>query len=112
MEGVAIYTTLRALPLDLTTHNIGNVDSIGNIIFLAGARRYASIWSGHVGPPPYTGYRVQGIQSMCGGWVVGLAGGQNRCAGMLPARCCGMIGAAVLGGELAVPCTRNPLQRD
>jgi ATP-dependent Clp protease, protease subunit len=42
MEGVAIYTILRALPLTLTTHNIGNVDSIGNIIFLAGSPRYAS----------------------------------------------------------------------
>ena len=76
------------------------------------SRSLPCIWSGHVGPPPYTGYCVQGIQSMSGGWVVGLAGGQNRCTGMLPARCCGMITAAVLGGELAVPCTRNPLQRD
>jgi ATP-dependent protease ClpP protease subunit len=42
MEGVALYTALRAFPFTLTTHNIGNVDSVGNIIFLAGGRRYAS----------------------------------------------------------------------
>ena len=32
---------LRALPVKLITHNMGNVDSIGNVIFLAGAERYA-----------------------------------------------------------------------
>jgi ATP-dependent protease ClpP protease subunit len=41
MHGLTAYNFLRALPLKLTTHNIGNVDSIGNVIFLAGERRYA-----------------------------------------------------------------------
>jgi ATP-dependent Clp protease protease subunit len=41
MNGMNLYNFLRALPLELTTHNIGNVDSIGNAVFLAGARRYA-----------------------------------------------------------------------
>lgn len=40
-EGMAIYNILRGLPIQLTTHNVGNVDSIGNVIFLAGERRYA-----------------------------------------------------------------------
>ena len=35
-EGMAIYNTLRAMPFKLITHNMGNVDSIGNVIFLAG----------------------------------------------------------------------------
>jgi len=33
MEGVALYTALRAFPFTLTIHNIGNVDSVGNIVF-------------------------------------------------------------------------------
>lgn len=41
MHGMNIYNVLRALPIELITHNVGNVDSIGNAIFLAGAKRYA-----------------------------------------------------------------------
>jgi len=39
--GITIYNLLRAMPFHLITHNVGNVDSIGNVIFLAGAERYA-----------------------------------------------------------------------
>ncbi len=42
MNGMNLYNVLRGLPITLTTHNVGNVDSIGNAIFLAGERRYAS----------------------------------------------------------------------
>ena len=41
MNGLNLYNVLRALPFRLVTHNVGNVDSIGNAIFLAGAERYA-----------------------------------------------------------------------
>lgn len=41
-EGITIYAVLRALPFALTTHNVGSVNSIGNVVYLAGARRYAS----------------------------------------------------------------------
>jgi ATP-dependent Clp protease protease subunit len=41
MHGITLHNFLKALPLGLTIHNIGNVDSIGNAIFLAGAKRYA-----------------------------------------------------------------------
>ena len=41
MHGITAYNVLRGLPVSLTTHNVGNVDSIGTVIFLAGARRYA-----------------------------------------------------------------------
>lgn len=41
MNGIAIYNVLRGLPLTITTHNVGNVDSIGTVIYLAGERRYA-----------------------------------------------------------------------
>jgi len=41
MNGLNIYNVLRGMPFELTTHNVGNVDSIGNAIFLAGSKRYA-----------------------------------------------------------------------
>lgn len=41
MHGMNLYNVLRGMPFELTTHNVGNVDSIGNVIFLAGKRRYA-----------------------------------------------------------------------
>ena len=40
--GIALYTTLRGMPFDLTVHNISSVNSIGNAIFLAGRIRYAT----------------------------------------------------------------------
>ena len=40
--GIPCYNMLRALPARLTTHNVGNVDSIANVIFLAGEKRYVS----------------------------------------------------------------------
>lgn len=42
MHGINLYNVLRAMPFKLTTHNVGNVDSIGNAIFLAGETRYAA----------------------------------------------------------------------
>lgn len=41
MHGMTIYNVLRAMPFHLITHNVGNVDSIGNAVFLAGEERYA-----------------------------------------------------------------------
>lgn len=42
MHGMNLYNVLRAFPFKLITHNVGNVDSIGNAVFLAGEERYAS----------------------------------------------------------------------
>ncbi len=39
-SGIALYNVLRGLPFELITYNIGNVDSIGNVVYLAGIRRY------------------------------------------------------------------------
>jgi ATP-dependent Clp protease, protease subunit len=39
--GITIYNFLRSLPIRIITHNIGNVDSIGMVVFLAGEERYA-----------------------------------------------------------------------
>jgi ATP-dependent Clp protease, protease subunit len=41
MNGLNLYNVLRGFPFHLVTHNVGNVDSIGNAVFLAGAERYA-----------------------------------------------------------------------
>ena len=41
MNGMNLYNVLLGLPIELITHYVGNVDSIGNAIFLAGVKRYA-----------------------------------------------------------------------
>jgi len=42
MNGMNLYHVLKGMPFDLVIHNAGNVDSIGNVIFLAGKERYAT----------------------------------------------------------------------
>ncbi|WLH66258.1 ClpP family protease [Pseudomonas sp. FP2309] len=39
--GFTMYNVLRSLPIPVHTHNLGTVESMGNIIFLAGERRTA-----------------------------------------------------------------------
>jgi ATP-dependent protease ClpP protease subunit len=41
-EGLNIAAYMRALPVQITTHNIGQTDSIANVIFAAGKTRYAT----------------------------------------------------------------------
>jgi ATP-dependent protease ClpP protease subunit len=41
MSGITLYNVMSGMPFEIITHNAGNVDSIGNAVFLAGARRYA-----------------------------------------------------------------------
>lgn len=40
--GIHLYNFLRGLPIRLTFHNVGYVNSVGNVIFLAGDSRYAN----------------------------------------------------------------------
>ncbi|MEE9167283.1 MAG: ATP-dependent Clp protease proteolytic subunit [Candidatus Neomarinimicrobiota bacterium] len=42
MNGMNLYNVLEGMPFELSIHNVGNVDSIGNAIFLAGQKRYAT----------------------------------------------------------------------
>jgi ATP-dependent Clp protease, protease subunit len=42
VQGIAIYNAMLAMPYQITTHNVGNVDSIANVVFLSGTYRYAS----------------------------------------------------------------------
>jgi len=41
-DGMNLYNVLRGMPFTLTTHNVGSVNSIGNTVFLAGEKRYAT----------------------------------------------------------------------
>ena len=41
-NGITIYNVLRAMPFKLVTHNVGSVNSIANLIFLAGETRYST----------------------------------------------------------------------
>lgn len=40
--GVTLYNYLKSLPVEVIMHNIGTIDSISNVIFMAGKKRYAS----------------------------------------------------------------------
>lgn len=50
--GIMLHNYLLALPVEVSTHNIGQVDSIGNVVFLAGDKRYAS---------PATSFLLHGV---------------------------------------------------
>jgi len=73
MHGINIYNVLRGLPARMIFHNVGNVDSIGNAVFLAGDVRYAcphSTFMFHgVGFDCATGTRIEqkNAQEMLGG---------------------------------------------
>lgn len=58
MNGMNLYNVLRGMPFRLTTHNVGNVDSIGNAVFLAGEHRFAC---------PHTTFMFHGVGFDAGG---------------------------------------------
>ncbi len=41
-EGLSLAALLRSLPIEVITHNIGQTDSIANVIFASGKKRYAT----------------------------------------------------------------------
>jgi ATP-dependent Clp protease protease subunit len=41
LSGLLVYNYLKGLPIEVTTFNVGNVDSSAAIVFCAGSRRYA-----------------------------------------------------------------------
>jgi ATP-dependent protease ClpP protease subunit len=42
VHGLALYNILRMLPVPVITHNVANIDSIANVVFLAADERHAS----------------------------------------------------------------------
>jgi ATP-dependent protease ClpP protease subunit len=39
-HGLTAYNLLKGMPIELTTHNVGSVDSIGVVLYCAGQHRY------------------------------------------------------------------------
>jgi len=86
-SGISLYNFLLGMPFRLIVHNIGNVDSIGNAVFLAGAERYAcaqSTFMFHgVGFDTKAG-RVE--EKMLREMLAGLLADQNRIAAVVAGR--------------------------
>jgi ATP-dependent protease ClpP protease subunit len=55
-DSFGLYGFLRSLPVPLITHNIGNVESMSVIVFLAGQRRVASPHSRFLIHPMHWGF--------------------------------------------------------
>jgi ATP-dependent protease ClpP protease subunit len=88
MNGINIYNVLRGLPAKIVFHNVGNVDSIGNAIFLAGDERYAcphSTFMFHgVGFDVNTGARIE--QKNAQEMLDGILADQKRISSVLVER--------------------------
>ena len=41
MNGLNLYNVLKGMPFEFITHNVGTVNSVGNMLFLTGEKRYA-----------------------------------------------------------------------
>jgi ATP-dependent Clp protease protease subunit len=57
--GFALYFFLKSLPLPLTTYNVGSVESVGVVIFLAGQKRYACPRTRFLVHPLHWGFGAQ-----------------------------------------------------
>ena len=42
VEGLAIASFIKSLSIEVVTHNIGQTDSVANVVFAAGKKRYAN----------------------------------------------------------------------
>jgi ATP-dependent protease ClpP protease subunit len=42
IHGFNLYNVLKGMPFELSIHNAGSINSIGNVVFLAGTHRYAT----------------------------------------------------------------------
>ena len=56
--GITLYYFLKALPLKITMHNIGHIDSIATVVFLSGEKRIAAKGSRFI---------FHGVKSFSGG---------------------------------------------
>lgn len=64
-HAVSIFNFLSGLKdVHLQTHNLGQIDSAANLIFLAGQKRTASKASSFLLHPPQMGFQGQGIISL------------------------------------------------
>ena len=86
-QGITLYNFLRATRFNLIVHNIGNVDSIGNAIFLAADTRYACAHStfmfhGVGFDRPAGRYEEKGLREM----LDGLGSDQRRIGNIIAER--------------------------
>ena len=41
-NGFNLYNVMKGMPFELITHNVSSINSVGNVVFLAGSKRYAT----------------------------------------------------------------------
>lgn len=56
--GISLYNFLKALPVQVYMHNVGSIDSIANVVFCAGEKRYAA---------PHSTFLFHGVQTRVNG---------------------------------------------
>lgn len=56
VAGFTAYNFLKSLPIKVTTHNLSNVESIANVIFMAGSERFANPLSRFLLHPLHWGF--------------------------------------------------------
>lgn len=66
--GFTAYNFLKSLPVPITTHNISNVESIANVIFMAGSVRKANPLSRFLLHPLHWGFNGQVDHSRLTEW--------------------------------------------
>ena len=86
-QGVTLYNFIRGLPFEVIAHNIGNVDSIGNAVFLAADKRFACVHStfmfhGVGFDKPASRYERKELQGM----LDGIESDESRIAGIITDR--------------------------
>lgn len=59
--GISLYNFLQSLPVKIIMHNIGSIDSIANVIFMAGEERIAS---------PHSTFLFHGVKMEFNGQVL------------------------------------------
>lgn len=78
VAGFTAYNFLKSLPIPITTHNISNVESMANIIFMAGSVRKANPMSRFLLHPLHWGFNGQVDHSRLNEWSACLNDDLNR----------------------------------
>jgi ATP-dependent Clp protease protease subunit len=60
-HGFELYHLMKSLPVPVTFHNVGNVESMGVVVFLAGSRRLACAESRFLLHPLHWGFEQGGV---------------------------------------------------
>ncbi|MDF7627724.1 ATP-dependent Clp protease proteolytic subunit [Erwiniaceae bacterium L1_55_4] len=61
ISGFTAYHFLKSLPVPIATHNISNVESVANVIFMAGTERRANPGSRFLLHPLHWGFATSGV---------------------------------------------------